>query len=47
MTEINDREYLNDYIIQASHRTIEAQKGQIQECQIWEKLGLEGKSLNS
>lgn len=41
MTELYDRKHLHDDTIQAPHLMIEALKGQIQECQVREKLGLE------
>lgn len=42
-----DRKCLHDYAIQAPYLMIEAQKGQIQECQAKEELGLEWKSPDS
>lgn len=41
MTELCDRKHPRDDTIQAPHLMIRAPKDQNQECQVWEKFGLE------
>lgn len=41
MIDLYDRMYFHDYAIQTAHLMIEAQKGQIQDCQVRKELELE------